>query len=64
MSGETIAGIDPSVQNSGFLLFCCNFTTEFLLFFRDVLLKVVPAVFELLPALLVLPLFELSSTGR
>lgn len=64
MSDETIGGIEPSVQNSGFRRFCCNFTTEFLLFFRVELLNVVPAVFELLPALLVLPLLEPSSTGR
>lgn len=65
MSGETIKGIVPSVQNSGLRRFCCNFTTEFLLFLRVELLKEPVAAFaELFPALLVLPpLFEISSTG-
>lgn len=65
MSGERMEGTVPSVQNSGLRRFCCNLTTEFLLFLRVALVNVPPvALLELVPALLVLPLFELSSTGR
>lgn len=64
MSGDKIDGIEPSAQNSGLRRFCCSLTTEFLLFLRDDVNELDAGTFVLLPALLVLPLFEFSSTGR
>jgi hypothetical protein len=66
MRGESIDGVEPSAQNSGFRRFC-NLTTEFLLFLRAELKDVDDddddGTLEL-PALLDPALLEFSSTGR
>lgn len=63
MRGETIGGAVPSAQNSGLRRFW-SLARVFLLFFREALNELDAAVKELALALLALPLFEFSSTGR